>query len=522
MSFQGASPLELMKWVEARINGGMVTSVDAADIEDRQLVLCKNARVRYDKTSRRPGHSALLPSRPNTQPVLRLASLVDNQNNSSTYRFTPVGVHRRDASAWVIVTPVSVALAGTVLDRIKTVVINNQFVFANNGANFIQKINQGADTYERLGNAPKYRYITGFYDRVVAANRTDGGSFNVEIGWSGQGAIEEWDNSVDPSAGTSPLIESPDDFGDPITGLFGIANVLVILREHSLWIGSKNPVASNPFSFYNAVPKIGCNAPWSAAAFERGLIWFDQRTATVWLYEVGGGLSNLGRPIDDSLIKNIDDPAKIFASYNPIQNEYILCIPVIGTSLVKAWTFNFRTKAWSYDEIDDICSADDVDVGFGYVAIDDLIGRIDQLNTTIDGLNPAGQIIPVRSYGKNDGVIIYEDTNADTDSGVTFDTDIVSKQYEIPQDDIIVANIRLEIQAQNECDLVLWIKKNENLDWTAVRVSTIRTLNKTVIFQYNKQMRCRKFQWRLTCESGGVFHLMKYEVQVYGSGKSKR
>lgn len=524
MSFAPGQGLERSKWIESRINKGMITSIDAADLPDGALQLCKNARVRYDQTMRRAGHNLITPVKPDSLTVLRIATLIDNQGNSYTYRFTKksIGVpcvYKKDIGVWT-------GLAGTTLatglrDRYKTVVINNQFVFANNGANVLQLIDSFTNTYGDLGNAPAYKYITGFYNRVVGANRLGGGSFNVEIGWSGDTNIDEWDGSVDISAGNTPLIESPDDFGDPISGVFGISNVLVVPREHSIWVGTKNPISSNPFSFYNAVPKIGCNSPWSAAAFEQGLIWFDQRTATVWLYEIGSPTpESIGRPIDNAIIKNIDTPDSIFGSYNPIQNEYIVCVPTVGSSLVKCWTFNFRSQAWTYDEIDNISCADDIDISGGGVSIDDLIGTIDQLIGTIDSLSPINNTIPTRAYGKHDGDILIEDINSFDDSGTDYQSEFISKLFEVPEDDVIIAESRIEYQIESECTLNLYVQKNGR-DFVFVKSLIATETGKTKLFRFSRQIRCRQFAWKLTVD-GGQFTLKKFEIHAYVSSKSSK
>lgn len=527
MSFdQGRSSTELSKWVESRINGGMITSIDAADIPESALQLCKNARVRFDQTFRRRGHTILTPVKPNFNPIIKIATLIDNQGNTATYRFAMGSgnhVHRRDGGTWTGLA--GTTLTGTRFDRIKTVVINNKFVFANNGVNFIQLIDDGTNSYGNLGNAPKYRYITGFYNRVVGANRTDGGAYNVEVGWSADasaagGDIDQWDNAVNITAGNTPLIESPDDFGDPISGIFGLSNVLAILREHSVWIGTKNPIGSNPFSFYNAVPRVGCNAPWSAAAFESGLIWFDQRSGTVYVYTVGGGVESIGRPVDNALVKNIDSPEHVFGTYNPIQNEYIVCMPAVGSNLVRCWTFNFRTKAWTYDEIDSITSADDFDLGGGGTSIDDLIGTIDQLTGSIDSLNPVSDVLPTRAYGKVNGDILVEDPNADDDAGSEYTTEFVSKLFEVPENDVIVAQLRIEYDIASDCTLSLYIQKNGG-DFVHVKTRNVTIAGKTRIFKVDKQIRCRQFCWKLIV-TGGQFTLKKYEVQAYVSAKSKR
>lgn len=518
MSFIPAQGLESSKWVEGRINGGMITAIDAADLPDNVMQLCKNARVRFDRTSRRSGHNQFTPVKPDVNPVLKLATLIDNQGNAYTYRFTAFGVYRLGVGAWVPVT--GTALTGGNYDKIKTVVINNRFVFSNNGIGVLQEIDALGDTYAALGNAPKYRYITGFYNRVVGANRTDGGAYNVEVGWSADTTIDEWDGGVNNSAGATPLIESPDDFGDPISGVFGIANVLIIPREHSIWQGTKNPVASFPFSFYS-IAKIGCNAPYSAVPTEHGLVWFDQRTATVWAYEVGGGLNSIGRPIDNALIRNIDAPSKIFASYNPIENEYILCIPTVGSGIVKCWTFNFRSKAWVYDEIPNIVSADDVDIASGGVTIDDLVGTIDQLTGTIDELSPAQVVTPTRSYGKLDGNIIVEDPNTYTDAGAEYETEFISKLFELPTVDNIINEVRIEYFLDGAVQAELYIQR-DGRDFVLVKALNLTKIGSTQLYRFTKQIRCRQFAWKFKVLTGGKLHLNKFEIHTYASSKSSK
>ena len=522
--------LTIGKWVEARVNQGMITSIDAADIPTSAMQRVLNARVRYDKTQRRNGYvpfrtrlsdAASVVTKPDSSRVLKVATLKDNEGNAYTFRLAPGKVHVLDSGVWAEVTPVTTAIAGGNNDRYKTVVFNNQFVFANNGMDYIQIVDPAAKTYDRLGNAPKYKYITGFADRIVGAYRTDGGSHAVDVGWCANGIPTQWNNAVDNSAGATPLAGSPSDFADYITGIFNVNNALVVPRERSIWLATRNPIASNPFNFYNAVPGIGCNAPYSAAPFEGGLCFFDPRTNTVWAYQLGSQPESIGRPIDKELPKNIDDPANVFGSYNPIENEYIVFIQAAGSNLVKAWTFNFRTKSWSYDEIPNICCADDPDVSAGYTAIDDLLGTIDNLVGTIDELSPTNQVIPSRILGQTTGDILQEFADATDDAGTEYVTELESKLFEAPEEDIVVAEVRAEIYATRACTLNLYISKNKG-PYVLVRgPEVINTLERTVLFKFKKQFRSRQFSFKLT-GTGGQFAFMKYEVHAFMSGESKR
>lgn len=506
-------------WIESRVNQGMITTIDPADIPNSALRNVLNANIRFDKTSRRSGHIHFTPNEPDANRVLKLATLADNQGNSYTFRVSPVGIHELSGVNWTILTG---ALSGGVNDRIQTVVFNNGMYLSNNGADFIQKINPTGLSYARAGNAPKYRFITGFADRLVAANRTDGGSYSVEVGWSAQGNADEWDSATDETAGSTPLSESPSDFADPITGIFGFSNSLVIIRSRSIWLASRNPVGSNPFNFYNAVPGIGTQSPYSVAVFEQGICFLDLRTGHVWSYTIGGSPDNIGLQVENEIIKSIDDPATVFSSYNPIDNEYILCTPVPNTTLVKAWTYNFRNKSWSYAEIDGICSVDDADISTGYTSIDDLIGTIDQQSVTIDELSPAAKIRPTRTFGKTDGNIIQADANATTDDNNAYTTVLDFKRFEFEDDEAVVHEIRIDFSSVGAFRYTLSIDKDgKGLIDARSNVIVPGDDGRTRIIRHLKQYRCRQFTFRLAIDDG-PFQLLKYAIRVTRGGDAKQ
>src|SRR5690606_33380808 len=132
-----------------------------------------------------------------------------NDGTPHTLRMTPTTIHRISGGVWTALTDANVGgeeLAGTITDRFNTAIILDNFVFSNNGANHIQKINFTTNEFARLGNAPKYRYICGFFNRVVGAAVRDDNE--VQIRWSGDANIYVWDTSSDVCTGLGPTGES--------------------------------------------------------------------------------------------------------------------------------------------------------------------------------------------------------------------------------------------------------------------------------------------------------------------------
>lgn len=526
-SFKSPPDLQSFKFEEGTINKGMITMLDPADIPPGSMQLIKNATVRFDRTSRRPGNVLLLPVKPNGSPILKLAFIKKKDGTGYTVRFTPTSLHNRGISSWTALTG---TLTGTISDRMQTADVQDELIFTNNGADYIQKVNFLLSTFARLGNAPKYRYITGFYNRALGAALRD--TNEVQVGWSGDGNLNEWDPAVDETAGSSPILESPSDLSDFITGLFSWTNVGVLLRERSLWTIQKQAVPQNPFFFTTAVPGIGCDSPYSAQVLGTEIGWLDRRTGTVYSWRPGSWPEPIGRPIEASILSNVNDPQTIFSSYDTLTDEYSICIPQVGSKYVNVWTFNRRSKAWARNEYYALTSMDDVDLATAGTTIDQLGDiPIDSLIGTIDSLSPTSKIISTRTYGRDDGTIGQIDVNADTDAphtdfptGIPYETQMVSKSFQIPEDDIYIAEIRIEYQSMRGGTFTLEYSKNGGAtpqSWKLAKNVTPRVLGEPRLLIFRRFIKCRKFAWRLTTKAG-LFDTLSYEIHVYPSGKSTK
>jgi hypothetical protein len=428
------------------------------------------------------------------------------------------------------------ALAGSATDYFQGAVVLDTFVFANNGVNVLQQFDEVAGTYKPLGNAPEYRYVTGFFNRVVGANLVGSDPNAAQIGWSGENNLEEWDPLVDETAGNTPLVESPNDLGDNISGIFGFTNVLAILREQSIWLASKQPIPTFPFNPYCAFPGVGCNAPYSAEITSNGLTWADRRTATVWHYTPGSAPVPIGRPVERTLMDSADDENLMFASYDPIQNEYTLFIPqAAGGDRIIAWTYNFRSQSWSQDVYWGVSHVSDADFAGAVLTIDQLQGRIDDLAGTINELGAVQDVVPQRAFGRKDGEILLEEDDETTDpaylaANENFETLLLSKSYTFPTDDMYVAELRIEIipikasDTTGLCSVTLSYSKDGGATIatpTKTKAFVAPFADKPKIFTWTKQIKCRRFAWQLTADDG-QFAIIGYEVHVYKSGESSQ
>jgi hypothetical protein len=525
VSIRGLNPpnLDMRKLVEARVNLGMITQIDSADIPNGALQLARNVIIRDDRTTRRLGTILLDPPKPDGNPVIKLAFIKTQDGSPYTIRMTPSSLYIRTATSWtnIAITP---ALNGTLNDRFQTTDVLDKFIFANNGADPLQLVNLSLNTCGPLGNAPNYRYVVGIFNRAVGLARRD--EAETEVGWSGDGDSEEWSSLVDPTAGASPILDSPDDLSDWIKGGVALNNAIFILREKSVWMGTKQPVPSNPFYFYAAAPGIGGDCSYSIQVVKGGVCWVDTRTQEVYYYSVGSQPQPLSFPNKRELFREIDKPVDVFSAFSSKPNEYSIFIP-LADNVTREWKFNFDTKTWVQGEFYGVTSAANVEVASAVTTIDDLLGSIDSLgDTAIDDLSEEVLIAIPYTYGRSDGSIAVEDEDADTDAEhddlvdpPTFDTILVSKTFALPEVDENVAKINIEYQASRTTDLLLEYSKDNGATWITSKTVTITTFNKPVLLAHRKMIKARRFEWRLSFNAADV-SIYSYEVYVYPSAQS--
>jgi len=505
---------ELRPFIESRVNKGMISQFDPADIDSGALQEAKNASIRQDKTSKRYGNWLMSPFKPDGETVLKIAYFRQDNGNSYTIRFTNLGVHLLIGNAWSAVTG---ALTGGINDRFNTLVAFNKFIFSNNGADSIRIVDTDLGVVSTLGNAPEYRFITAINDRIVGAALR--GDNEVQVGWSATGVtgISEWDPAVNEEAGYSPLVTSPSDFSDYITGLFNFNNELVILRERSIWLGTPQPIPQAPFYFRDAGLNVGCNVPFSIQLTEFGLVWLDTRTQAIWVLVPGQGKQAISTPIESRLFGSIGNKELIFSGYNGKAHEYTLYVPQTSSSIVIGWTYNFQTQAWTYHIYSNVSSADEVELSFGALSADQLGDiPVDSLTGTADALSPNIIQPSVKVLGLKTGELWLENQTATLDDTLAIDFSLTSKIFTLPRLDIYVAEVRIEVEAYaGSGDILLEYYKDGR--WNNEKVFSVTELGIPRIFKRVRSVKARRFAFRIS-SSTVSFSLVSYEVYVYESG----
>jgi hypothetical protein len=532
---QVPDPIQLLS--EVRVDGGMNTRIDAADIPQNQLVLARNVYVDADKLIRFDGTILLTPPRPttalldledgdqilqedtfdilldqgDTDPINVLYTFQRFNGTTVFLRFTDTKVWRRLSGSWLEVTsatPYTLPTGG----RVRLLPFNDRLFFVS-GTNNIYEIDFTTNTYAYLGNAGKYKYITGFFNRIVGANKYDLSTPNPTlVAWSGDLNFAQWDPNIDISAGNTPLLEAASDFADPISGLFGFASVMLILRERSLWTAQKRPVASNPFLFQAAFPFVGCDTPNSAVQKRNGIIWYDYRSNQVYDYTLGDRPREVGEAVRDNIKPKITNKENPIGSYNPITNEYILTIPGTNTTVTYAYVLNLNNGAWTERTIENCSCIYAFDNTSAALLIDELSGTINELSGTINDLANLTTNPPTLYYGMSQGDILIAST-VDTDNGAPIETILQSKIFKLYDRYISITRIRFTYIPLRAGEFT--IQYNNGNGWVTYKTVTfgLTAVGVRSRVACTKQVRAREFQWRITSLAGN-FATLDYSIDI--------
>lgn len=509
-------PKEPIYIAEARVNGGMSTIIDPADLPGQTLVLAKNARIREDKIRRRPGSVVLSPTKPNSESVV-LYTQFNRFNGDSFYlRFSESEIHFLSGGTWTEIT--GTGYAATVQNRPTFCILNDRFFFSA-GAE-IQEIDFTGPTYAALGNAPKYKYLCGFFNRLVGAGLQGASPNPVLIGWSGDLNFDEWNPSTDISAGSNPLVEAQGDFSDPITGLFGFAAVMLILRERSLWFATKRPVASTPFSFTAAFPYVGCDAPNSATQKRDGITWYDSRTNQVYDFSLGGQPTAIGDAIREELRRIVTDPNLVQGTYDPGRNLYYLSVLSSNSASVSTFVFSYSEGAWVWDERTNITGAFALDGANIPLMIDQLPGTIDSLVGDIDDLTSDEFVPPSIYYAGTNGDIYREDNDADTDYGTTaFSMELDSKIFANARNDWAVNRLLFKVEPFRNGSIAAYYSTNGS-DWRHYKTVSVNGTSRQLL-KFPKHINTSEYRWRLV-QSTGSTNILEYRIEGYGTGQTRK
>ncbi len=134
--------------------------------------------------------------------------------------------------------------------------------------------------------------------------------------------------------------------------ILGMGNLLVVYLDDAIYIGRQTTIAGDtlPFSFERVdTGGIGLIAPRALCPWLDGHFFVGQDD----IYFLSqSGFERIGAPVVEETIRACDAPWGIYAAADPERDRVVFGFPSQdGEQITKVWSFDYKAKAWSYDEI---------------------------------------------------------------------------------------------------------------------------------------------------------------------------
>ena len=414
--------------LEARdLSHGMVSAVPRALRPVGSASFLQDARTREDWIGRRWGYKDFL-DKPNDNHIIRLVNHHSEDGNNYIIRVAHGDLYiTDDYIVWNKLQVPSIIPGNPKVDldfdALATEVSAAQTFGHLYLANYYQRlllVDPVANEILEIPGSPKCKYIAAFADRIICAFIDDPVDGVLPFGL-------QWSNNANPTrydgegSGRENLVSSPSDTGDEITGVFTFGAVLVIFRERSIWLGTRQPFSLAPFRFDAVVTNLGCDMPGSISRLTdvqgslTGFIFGDSRTRSVYSYTPGSapivvpGSARVGTKLLEGLV----NPRTVRGTYDPYFNEYHFGFPTNPDRLErlqKFWVMSLANGSISEDTGPACTSIDAILSTSRVLVIDEIQGDVDDLPSSMAnlGVNPT---LSVSSIVKGDffGKALQED-----------------------------------------------------------------------------------------------------------------
>lgn len=431
---------------------GMVTSVPVDKIPAGSWYRLRNARTRSGWMGRRPG-TREIGVKPDSQPIIRLVTFVNEAGDVSVVRLTPTSAYVSPGGGlW---NPVSSDLNGA--QTRPDVARMFDWLFFANGEEPIRVYRPDVGTLGQIAGAPRALTIANFADRIVAAN------LNLPVGGIRPSSIA-WSENSDPfdwtglGSGMEDLVQGQDGYGDPIQRLLIMGDELIILRKRSIWHAHRQPFAQAPMAFQRVISGVGTDLPHSAVEVEGAIIFADQRTKSVYVYQLGQRPQKISHVIDQDLFRDMSHLQWARASYDPYEKEYHLgiCTSPATPWITKTWVYSLQTGAWSYDDSPIVSEIGMVSAPTDITTIDELIGTINEQTGTIDELSEgSGMLRPTLYKGTPTGEFLEQDYPTEQDWDGDFEWEAVSQNFGSQTNRRTIKDLAVKVVTETESDITL-------------------------------------------------------------------
>ena len=261
-------------------------------------------------------------------------------------------------------------------------------------------------------------YFLEYFDtRIFVANVTETPSgtpivYQNRVRWAESGTYFHWNENAQLGAGFLDLWE---EFSEPLTGMRGLGDVLVIYRRHTISHMIPTGTLAPTYAEYVRVRGMGCVAPYTLASSGQAHFFLGHDN-NVWMWD-GTQITAVGDPIYEELQAIIQ--ASLYNTYfgfcSQLRQEYwlILCNP--NASTYDVFVYDYNRQSWTRDSFPNLMTAGEIDLATTAFTWQTIPGSWATQGATRSWVSLQASIIPTLIGGRTDGATML------IDESVTYD-----------------------------------------------------------------------------------------------------
>jgi hypothetical protein len=129
-----------------------------------------------------------------------------------------------------------------------------------------------------------------------------------------------------------------------------MGDLLVVYFQDRIYVGTRSNVVNLPVVFRRVETRgRGLVGQKAVTSFINGHFFISQDDI---YFLSNGGLQAIGSPVVKDTIRKCSALWRSFVVIDPVRNRVVFGFPEADEFMVKLWSFEYRSKSWSYDERD--------------------------------------------------------------------------------------------------------------------------------------------------------------------------
>uniref|UniRef100_A0A6M3K3U2 Uncharacterized protein n=1 Tax=viral metagenome TaxID=1070528 RepID=A0A6M3K3U2_9ZZZZ len=159
-----------------------------------------------------------------------------------------------------------------------------------------------------------------------------------------------WSSPTDPTDFTSTDYLDLPYSSSEIKRISNIGNVMLLFFEDAIFYGRATNDPDLPYAFNQlGVEGIGLVGSRAVTSYLGGLFFVSADN----VYFIGSDLNPtpIGDVVVETTVKACEYPELIYATVDPKNDRVVFGFPEDSEEIAKIWSYNYRSKEWSYDDV---------------------------------------------------------------------------------------------------------------------------------------------------------------------------